>query len=353
MSKYNYIVDLTPQLMDDPEPPQLGVMGKTTKQKVEESKSMYQEMADMLKAYWGSASEAQSRVAPSMIGEIDADEERVYEDWLGASIDYLSDGDIAKADEAADLQADRLVATAETTQADPMPRTKMVDVTDTDQGKLDNPEPLYDMAKEINPGTIETTGLMSKPSTQEESSGYNFMKPTSLFRTALKEKEAESYDTIFGDSQKTDSPFKGTSITGMTVDEVLDFTKAGGEFHNYNKSKYKKNTTAVGKYQFVGATLRDLKKRGVFEKLGITGDTLFDEDTQDKLSAYLAIHRLQDRADNSYADARKELRNEWEGFKKLSDEDLNAIIDEIGAEIGKKFMNRPNATSPRPMLRPE
>ena len=130
-------------------------MGKTTKQKVEESKSMYQEMADMLKAYWGSASEAQTRVVPSMIGEIDADEERVYEDWLGASIDYLKDGDITKADEAADLQADRLVETAETTQVDSTPRTEMIDVTDTDQGELSNPEPLYEMAKEIDPRTIE------------------------------------------------------------------------------------------------------------------------------------------------------------------------------------------------------
>jgi GH24 family phage-related lysozyme (muramidase) len=39
-----------------------------------------------------------------------------------------------------------------------------IDVTDTNQGKLSNPEPLYDMAKEIDPGTIETKelGLMSR-----------------------------------------------------------------------------------------------------------------------------------------------------------------------------------------------
>jgi hypothetical protein len=40
---------------------------------------------------------------------------------------------------------------------------RLVDVTDTEKGKLSNEEPLYKMAEEIDPGTIETKGLMSKP----------------------------------------------------------------------------------------------------------------------------------------------------------------------------------------------
>jgi hypothetical protein len=41
----------------------------------------------------------------------------------------------------------------------------LIDVTDTGEGELSNPEPLYDMAKEIDPGTIETKelGLMAPP----------------------------------------------------------------------------------------------------------------------------------------------------------------------------------------------
>ena len=208
---------------------------------------------------------------------------------------------------------------------------ELVDVPEEEIESLTNPKPAPVITK-------PSEGLMSRPAVNDpESSGYAFMLPESKFRTALKAKEAESYSTLFGNAETSSTPFKDVDITSMTVDEVLEFTKSGGEFHEYNKKTYNKNTTAVGKYQFVGATLRDLKKRGVFKKLNISEDTKFDEATQDKLSAYLVVHRLKDRADNTYKDARKELRNEWEGFKKLSDEDLNGIIDEVGSEIGKTF----------------
>lgn len=182
---------------------------------------------------------------------------------------------------------------------------------------------------------------------------YNFMLPGSEFRKSLKEKEAESYATIFADSQKKDTPFKDVDVTQMTMDEVLDFVKLNGPFHKYNKNTHNKNTTAVGKYQFVGATLRDLKKRGVFKKLGIDEDTLFDEDTQDKLSAYQAIHRIKDRSDGTFSSARKEMRNEWEGFKKVSDTRLDTIITEIADEIGVKIIKKqPSELAPKTSLRP-
>jgi len=181
-------------------------------------------------------------------------------------------------------------------------------------------------------------------------SGYAFMAPNSLFRKALKEKEAGSYSTLYGNAETKNTPWKGKDITKMSMSSVLDLVKAGGEFNNYNKKMYNENTTAIGKYQFVGATLRDLKKRGVFDKLGITDDTVFDEAVQDSLAAYLAVHRIKDRAKGTLSSARKEMRNEWEGFKKLSDSDLNNIITEIGSEIGVKFSDR---TDPLRTSRPK
>jgi len=197
-----------------------------------------------------------------------------------------------------------------------------------------------------------------------------FMAPNSLFRTALKEKEAGSYSTLFGDAEKNNTSnvdlsglavnsFKGIDITTMPMSEVMDFVKIKGDFHKYNLARTNPkdgkpkpvNTTAIGKYQFVGATLRDLKKRGVFKKLGITDDTLFDESTQDALSEYLAIHRIRDRGDGTMSGARKEMRNEWEGFKKLSDSRLDSIINEISSEIGVSIGG--TKLSPRESLRPK
>ena len=208
-------------------------------------------------------------------------------------------------------------------------------------------------------------GIMSPDALTDDDMGlptrsvpeYNFMLPGSEFRKALKEKEAESYSTIYGNSEKKDTPFKDVDVTKMTMPQVLDFVKLNGPFHKYNKSKHNKNTTAIGKYQFVGATLRDLKKRGVFKKLGIDENTLFDEDTQDKLSAYQAIHRIKNRSKGTFSSARKEMRNEWEGFKKVDDSKLDTIIKEIADEIGVKITKAPSSdlapkTSIRPKARP-
>lgn len=43
------------------------------------------------------------------------------------------------------------------------PNTELIDITDTDEGKLSNPEPLYRLSEEIDPGTIKVEGLMSPP----------------------------------------------------------------------------------------------------------------------------------------------------------------------------------------------
>jgi len=200
--------------------------------------------------------------------------------------------------------------------------------------------------------TMTSTGLSDDDMGLPDYERSAFMAPNSLFRTALKEKEAGSYSTLFGDAEKSNTPFKGVDITTMPMSEVLDLVKFDGDFHKYNKARKKpQNTTAIGKYQFVGATLRDLKKRGVFKKLGITDDTLFDESTQDALSEYQAIHRIRDRGNGTMAGARKEMRNEWEGFKKLSDSRLDSIINEIASEIGVSIGG--TKLSPRESLRPK
>lgn len=154
-----------------------------------------------------------------------------------------------------------------------------------------------------------------------------FINEGSRFRDALKQREASSYNTMFGNAEISDTPFKGTKLTSMTVDEVLKLVEPGGKWNKYNIDNHDENTTAVGAYQIVGSTLRDLKRVGAMKRLGITGDDLFNRETQDALATELAKRRVKES--NSMEDARIGMRNEWAGFNKLADEELDAVIEEI------------------------
>lgn len=175
---------------------------------------------------------------------------------------------------------------------------------------------------------IKPAGIMIKPKLRTSTKKIivpNYMQDTSTFRKKLKKVEAKDYNTIFGNAQKT-GPFKGTDITSMSMDEIFEFTKLNGAFHKYNLNTLKKNTTAIGKFQMVGSTLRDLRDRGILAKLNIDNNTIFNEDTQNRIAAHLAERRVIGKTD---AEARKGLRNEWQGFNKLNDSILNQIIKEI------------------------
>ena len=167
-------------------------------------------------------------------------------------------------------------------------------------------------------------GIMSRQSTNDLPA---YIQEGSAFRQALADQEAESYSTIFGNTEKEGKKFAGKDITSMKMSEVFDFVKPGGAFNKYNKDTFGKNTTAIGKYQMVGATLRDLRDRNILDKLGIKEDTTFNRETQDKIAMHLAERRVKGK---SLEAARKGMRNEWEGFKKLDNEELDAIINEIG-----------------------
>lgn len=185
---------------------------------------------------------------------------------------------------------------------------------------------LKSLPKEPASGEPAAQPKASTPERVYKEGTPSFIVEGSSFRKALKEREAETYDTLFGNAERGNTPFKDVKITDMTLGEVLEFSRLNGEWHSYNKGTKNKNTTALGKYQFVGSTLRDLEKRGILEDLGITKDTKFDKDTQDAIAAYLARRRVEGKSQSA---ARQGLRNEWEGFKKLSDSQLDEIIAEI------------------------
>ena len=175
----------------------------------------------------------------------------------------------------------------------------------------------------------ESQDKRNKSVDQNRAAGENlpsFIFQGSKFRKALSGVEAENYKTLFGNAEEKKTPFKDVDITTMPMKDIFNLVELNGKFHKFNLSKGE-DTTAIGKYQMVGNTLRDLKNRNVLKELGIDDNTLFNENTQDKIAVHLAERRVRQKF--SMTEARKEMRNEWEGFKKLSDKELNAIINEV------------------------
>jgi len=153
---------------------------------------------------------------------------------------------------------------------------------------------------------------------------------------------------------KTDKP-----VSEMTLPEVLKLVKRNGDYFNWSKEFMPPDTeaydrglasTPVGKYQFVGNTLRDFVgkdengKDKLFDRLGFTINTVFDEETQDKLFIAYAQDRLAGvrgvpgaTPEKIKRSERNILRNTWEflarkdkdGMYLTSDEDVDKLIAEI------------------------
>jgi len=111
--------------------------------------------------------------------------------------------------------------------------TRLVDVTDTEEGKLSNEEALFEMGKQIREETIKTEGLMSKP----DGDSADGVQPTDGkdFETRLEERlvelegfeaeaykpdETEEYYTIGYGHYGADVK-KGTVLTETEAREML------------------------------------------------------------------------------------------------------------------------------------
>ena len=198
---------------------------------------------------------------------------------------------------------------------------------------IDSDTPYDPNSRRPNLSTSEAQDERQESTDQNRAAGEGlpaFIFAGSEFRSAISDTEAESYDTMFGNAERVDGKFLGIELTAMPMSAIFDLTKLNGDFHKRNL-ELGHDTTAVGKYQFVGNTLRDLRDRGVLEELGITDDTIFDEKTQDTIAAYLVQRRV--KPEYSLAKAREEMGKEWEGFKKLSVERQNAVIKEIRGSL--------------------
>lgn len=98
------------------------------------------------------------------------------------------------------------------------------------------------------------------------------------------------------------------NLTSMPLNDVLALQ---GRMLAHPSNGY--NSSAVGRYQITRRTLQ-----GLMGELGLTGDRLFDEDTQDELARALLRRRGSDLAG---------LRNEWEGLRNVDDTTISSAYN--------------------------
>lgn len=178
-------------------------------------------------------------------------------------------------------------------------------------------------------------GVKNPP--QEKSvttSAGDYVGPTN--KISMQESSNNS-DALWKNSE-TDTFKNQKPVTEQNLAEVLEFVKIDGEYANWSKTQNNPATdgagdihTPVGKYQFVGATLRDIKTRGGFEELGITDDTVFSEETQDKLFSWYIKDTIQ-AAETEGTDPKTKIRGRFEGIATtddMSDKELDTVIQQV------------------------
>lgn len=138
-----------------------------------------------------------------------------------------------------------------------------------------------------------------------------------LQRLVDKTEGGAAYDTLYGFSQR--EKFAGVDVSSMTIGELKSFSSPNGAYAQWVKGKVGRVATPMGRYQIVGSTLKQAAA-----EMGLPDDTVFNEQTQDAMFAHLARKRLS--GPRTPEGKREALRAEWDGFKHVSDGELDAAI---------------------------
>ena len=183
----------------------------------------------------------------------------------------------------------------------------------------------------------------------------SFNDRAKVVRDALDKYEGGGdYDALYAFANRPGITLQGadafaeTKITGMTVDQIREFSQGKNAYGQWVKrhnivtqpdgSKRNVLSTPMGRYQFVGTTFRDIMKRMPFDGgIGVPGDTLFDQTLQDQMFEFYIAERLG-RA-TTMKEKRAAMRGAWDGLnrKKMKDGsmrgptnlELNAIIKQF------------------------
>jgi len=148
-----------------------GIGAKPADEQEPMDKGFYESMYEAIMSYFDKAEEAdrvltakeidKDRTKEDVLREFDALDRLMVEDTETPSLDYFDEIDVDTREEMTDAQAKNLREVATTEFGQPL-GGGLKDVTDTEEGKLTNEEPLYELAEDIDPGTIDTSELLGK-----------------------------------------------------------------------------------------------------------------------------------------------------------------------------------------------
>lgn len=119
---------------------------------------------------------------------------------------------------------------------------------------------------------------------------------------------------------------KEQNLTSMTLDQIL----ALGD--HMRRQPGNPNSSALGRYQIVGSTLRDQMR-----KLGLKGSDLFDEKTQDRIAANLARQHGADPVG---------LRQERASLVGARNATAVALMQKVDPKASTMPLDRPEAPAP-------
>jgi len=169
----------------------------------------------------------------------------------------------------------------------------------------------------------------------------NENKTMSMF----KNREAATYDTLYGNAELIkDGPFSGKKVTEMTLRELKTFmeSREDDSFFTYNnlraieQNRPEPNTTALGKFQFVGQTLfgkeSNKNQNGIVSNYNWDLDTVFTPAVQNIMMLQLSAETMERRSTvNKYTyDAKEEKKSldkivKTDEYKNLSENDKKLI----------------------------
>lgn len=132
---------------------------------------------------------------------------------------------------------------------------------------------------------------------------------------------SDQYDTLYGHRNRQN----GVQVSKMTLGQAKDYSAAEGDYGNSVKNELGYLATPMGKFQIVGTTLRRVQKN-----LNLPDDVPFSPAVQEQIGLYLAQQRVQGPLTRE--SMRSNLKSEWEGFKNLSDQELDQVIDEVRSQ---------------------
>ena len=311
-SKFNWTVPSAKERRESTIKAPTGIGAKPADQQEPMDKGFYESMYDAIVTYFDDAEEADR-----VLKEAKPDRDAIR----SMTLSEFDDLTLRSAEEAGVLRQD--MGKTEAAVPEERKETRLVDVTDTELGRLDNVKPLEELAEDIDPGTIDTEpldadgvqptdgkGLMS-PTTEDTSEDST--ESSSAFATIIKSGVSETVDTTTSLSSGFDSLTEAEG-TDIHLDGRGFVTLPYGIVPDKDSIKKSDGTTfdPTGKHGLTAADLTSVDYSGA-TKFGVSRSD-YDND--------------QDFAKAVYAEFSKRTATEYgTGFDDLTDAAKQAAYD--------------------------